>query len=169
MDALAGKRVEVQREAGHERLAFSGLHLRDLSLVQHDAAHELDVEVAQADRAPARLTAEGEGIDEELVEVMAFPGLLPEGGRASAQAGVIERFELGFERVDRLGHREVALDLALVGVQKLGKDDHGSVLEVTRPGRNRIRVTYGMTGSITAREPSARLTRIWISPEFSSR
>jgi hypothetical protein len=40
--------------------------------VQHDAAHELDVEVAQADRAAAGLSAQRESFDQELVEVVAF-------------------------------------------------------------------------------------------------
>ncbi len=124
VDALAGERVEVEGQAGHQRLAFARLHLGDLSLVQHDAAHHLDVEVAEADRAPARLAAQRERLDQQLVQVMPFARLLAERVRAGAQGFVVELLELGLERVDRLGDREVALDFTLVGIEQLGKDDH---------------------------------------------
>src|SRR5258707_5314481 len=42
MDAGRRERIEVEREARDERLALAGLHLRDVALVQHDAAHQLD-------------------------------------------------------------------------------------------------------------------------------
>ena len=51
--ALAFERVEVERQGGGERLAFAGLQLGDLALVQDDAADELDVVRALADLAPA--------------------------------------------------------------------------------------------------------------------
>ena len=38
-----------------ERLALAGLHLGDFAFVQHLAAHDLDVEVAHAERAFAGL------------------------------------------------------------------------------------------------------------------
>ena len=135
MHALAGQRVEVQRQARDEGFALTGLHLGDLSLVEHDAADKLDVEMAQADGPAAGLAAEGKGLDQELVEVMVLPGLLAQRVGAGAQACVIERFELWLQRVDRLGHGMVALDLALVGVQKLGENAQGAEIEVTRPAR----------------------------------
>ncbi len=41
MDALAGQRVEIGGKGGYQGLAFTGLHLRDAALVEHDAAHQL--------------------------------------------------------------------------------------------------------------------------------
>ena len=125
MHALAGQRVEVQREAGDESFAFAGFHLGDLSLVQDDATDELDVEVAQTHGAATRLTAEGERLDQKLIEVLTIASLLAQLIGASAQARVVELFELGFERRDRLGDRKVTLDLALVGVEKPCQDRHG--------------------------------------------
>lgn len=55
MDALAGQRVEVGGEHGHQRLALARAHLRDAPVMQHDAADELYVERAQAQHAARRL------------------------------------------------------------------------------------------------------------------
>ena len=44
MDAAAGESVQVRRQRGDERLALACLHLGDLALVEHDAAHDLHVE-----------------------------------------------------------------------------------------------------------------------------
>ena len=55
--ALAGERVQVDRQRRHQRLAFAGAHLGDLALVQRHAADELHVEVAHLQRALAGLRA----------------------------------------------------------------------------------------------------------------
>jgi len=47
--ALAAEPVQVERQAGDERLALAGLHLGDLAPVEDYAAHHLDVEVAEPD------------------------------------------------------------------------------------------------------------------------
>ena len=41
MDALARQRIQIGGEGGHQGLAFTGLHLGDPALMQHDAAHQL--------------------------------------------------------------------------------------------------------------------------------
>jgi hypothetical protein len=46
VDAAAGQPVEGGGERRDEGLALAGLHLGDLALVQDDAAHHLDVEMA---------------------------------------------------------------------------------------------------------------------------
>ena len=48
VDAVAGERVEVRRQHGDQGLALTGLHLGDVAHVQRGAAHDLDVEGAQA-------------------------------------------------------------------------------------------------------------------------
>ncbi len=54
VDAVAGERVEVAGKGGDEGLAFAGLHLGDLALVEDHAADELDVEVAHLHGAAGR-------------------------------------------------------------------------------------------------------------------
>ena len=51
------QRNSVQRHGARrrERFSFSGFHLRDLALMEHNAAHQLDVEVALAQAAARRL------------------------------------------------------------------------------------------------------------------
>ncbi len=68
MDALAAERVEVDGEGSDEGLAFAGFHFGDLAAMKHDAAHQLDVEVAHVEDAPAGLAADGERFDEQVVE-----------------------------------------------------------------------------------------------------
>ena len=78
VDALAGEGVQVERQAGDQGLALTGLHLGDPALVEHDAAHQLDVEMAKADGAAARLPAERERLDQEVVEVLPLLRALPQ-------------------------------------------------------------------------------------------
>ncbi len=67
VNAATGKAVESDRERGDEGLALAGLHLGDLALVQDDAAHELDVEMAHPQRAQHGFTRGGEDLRQDLV------------------------------------------------------------------------------------------------------
>ncbi len=71
VDALARECVEVGRQRGDQRLALTGLHLRDPPEVQGGAAHDLDVEVPLAEHAAGRLAHGRERFGQQLVEV--FP------------------------------------------------------------------------------------------------
>ena len=52
VDPLARQRIQVGREDRHKGLAFTGLHLCDTPLVEHDAADDLDREYHPASRLP---------------------------------------------------------------------------------------------------------------------
>ena len=67
--ALAFEGVEVDRERGDQGLALAGLHLGDLALVQHDAAHQLHVEVALAEGPLGGLAHRRERLDQQVVEL----------------------------------------------------------------------------------------------------
>src|SRR5918995_462700 len=100
VDALALERVQVQRLDGDERLALTGLHLGDVALVQGDAAHQLDVEESDADRALEGLPDRRKGLEEELLERLpALQALLELPGLAGERL-VGELLELGLERPD---------------------------------------------------------------------
>ena len=71
VDALAGERVQVGGQGGHERLALARLHLRDGAAVEGEAADELDVEVPHVQHAAARLAHDREGLGQEVVEGLA--------------------------------------------------------------------------------------------------
>jgi len=66
--ALPSRAFRYEGSGGHQRLALAGAHLRDLALVQRDAAHQLHVEVAHAEHALARLANHGEGLGQDRVE-----------------------------------------------------------------------------------------------------
>jgi len=70
--ALALQGVEIRGQRGHQRLALAGDHLGDGPAVQDDAAHELHVEMAHAQFAPAGLAADCEGLDQQIVDRLAF-------------------------------------------------------------------------------------------------
>ena len=72
VDALALERVEIGRQRGDERLAFAGLHLGDLALVQDGAADELDVEVPHVQHAAAGLADDGKRLGQQVVERLAL-------------------------------------------------------------------------------------------------
>ena len=76
MHAVAGQRIEIDGQGGDQGLAFAGLHLGDVALVQHHAAHQLHVEMALAQGALGRLAHHREGFRQQVVQGLA---LLPAG------------------------------------------------------------------------------------------
>ncbi len=108
--ALAGERVEIDRQGRDQGLALAGPHLGDRALVQDHAADELHVEVALAEGALGGLAHGGEGRDQDVVEGLAGGKLGLELLGAGAQLVVRERREFGLQRVD-------GRHLGLVGLQ----------------------------------------------------
>ena len=92
VDAGAGERVQVERRAGDERLALTGLHLGDVALVEDDAAHQLDVEHPLVGLPHARLADGGERLEEEILERLAVLQALPELGRLARASSSSESF-----------------------------------------------------------------------------
>ncbi|MGY3287707.1 hypothetical protein ACVWWP_000774 [Bradyrhizobium sp. LM3.6] len=115
VDALAGERVEIDRERRDQRLAFAGLHLGDVALVQHHAADQLDVEMALAERALGGFTDRGESGDQEVVQRFALGDLFPEVGGAGLERLVGEFRDLGLQRVDRADAGLISLHPPVVG------------------------------------------------------
>ena len=94
MHALAGERVEIDRQRRDQRLAFAGLHLGDAAFVQDHAADQLHVEMALAERALGGLAAGRERRHQDVVERLAVGELLPELVGARAQRLVGELLQL---------------------------------------------------------------------------
>ena len=109
--AAAGQRVEHHRERRGQRLALAGLHLGDAAVVQHHAADQLDVEVAHAHRALARLAHQREALVEQIVERLAVARALAQlvGGLPQLLVGV--ELQLRLEAVDPGDPLLVALEL----------------------------------------------------------
>ena len=114
MDALAGQRVEIDRKGRDQGLALAGLHLGDHAAVEDDAAHELDVEMALAERALGRLAHGGESGNQQIVDVFAVLVAFLQRFGAAAEIVVREGGQLGLELVDLVDQRAQALDVTIV-------------------------------------------------------
>ena len=115
MDALAFQGVQIDGQGGDQGLAFAGLHLRDRAAVQHDAAHELDVEMALAQGAGRGLAHRGEGVRQDVLQALALGQALAQPDGARPQIVVAERLDGGLERVDGRDDRLQGVDVAVVG------------------------------------------------------
>ena len=100
VDALAGERIEIDRQRRDQGLALAGLHLGDLAVVQDHAADELHVEMPLAKRALARLADHGEGLGQQFVERGAVREPLAELVRLGPQRLVGQACDRGFQRID---------------------------------------------------------------------
>ena len=115
VNALAFQRVQIGGQGGHQRFSFAGDHFGDAAAVQHDAAHQLHVVVAQAEHPPAGLAADGKGLDQQVVEGFARGQPLAELDRLLLQLGVGHGLVLRFQGVDGVDGRLELLEVAGVG------------------------------------------------------
>ena len=97
--ALAGQRIEVDRQRGDQGLALAGAHLGDLAHVQHHAADQLHVIRTHAQDAHRTFAADGKGFGQQLVERFALAVAALELLGLGLQLGVGERLHLRFECV----------------------------------------------------------------------
>ncbi len=134
VDALARQGVEVRRERGDQRLPLAGRHLGDLALMQDDAAHELDVEVAHVEDPPGRLPDDGEGLDEEVVQRLAGGQTAPELVGLGPELGVREPLHVGLQGVDAVDDPPEPPDLPFV----LGPEDFAEDSRDQRHGRTSV-------------------------------
>ena len=110
---VAGKRVEVPRQRGDERLALASLHLGNLAGVEGHATDELNVEVTQAKRALAGFAHRGKRLGQDLVERLAVFGTFAELVGKGAQLFVVELFHLGLQAIDAVDDALELLELAV--------------------------------------------------------
>jgi hypothetical protein len=115
VDALARKRVQIAGQRGDEGLALAGLHLGDGAAMQDDAADQLDVVMALAQRALGSLAHRREGLGEQVVEGLSLRHPLAKDRGLAAQIRVGERHELRLELVDALHEGRDPLDQPVVG------------------------------------------------------
>ena len=135
VNAAACERVQVRGKGGSESLALARLHLGDLALVEHHAAHDLDVEVAQTERALGCLPDGGERLGADVVEVVALgqQGLELFGLRPQGIVG--ELFEFGLPRSGGVNVGMEALEnpVASADDEVCHSLQHGAFLPQARP------------------------------------
>ena len=125
VDALAGQRVQVGGQRGHQRLAFTGLHLGDAALMQHDAAHQLDGVGAHAQHAVGGLPHGGKCLRQDVVQRLAVLQTRLELRGLGLQLGVGQRLVGVLQRGDLIHDGIDAFQLTLaVCSENLGKQSH---------------------------------------------
>ena len=134
--AEPGQAIQVGGKRGHEGLALARCHLRDLPLMEDHTPHELHVEVAHANGAPGRLAADGEGLDEQIVQLGAVGQPLPELVGLRLELGVRQALERGLLDIDGFDEGPHALRVALVlGAEDRANEDVQHDLYLTLVGR----------------------------------
>ena len=100
--------------------------------MQHGAADELDVEVAHAERAPRGLAHAGEGLGQQIVELVAVGEALAELVGLGAQRRVVELLDRRLPRRRLLGDElEAAQQASFAGAEQLvEKVDHNLYRQV---------------------------------------
>ena len=125
VDALAGEGVEVGGEGGHQGFTFTGLHLGDAALVQHNAADELHPVGTQAQHPVRCLPDGGKGLGENIVGSLAILQTLLELGGFCLKLGVSEGFILLLQRLDLIGDGIDLFQLVVtVCTENLGQQAH---------------------------------------------
>src|SRR5205807_4590188 len=112
--ALAIEGIQINRKGGDERFSFTGPHLGDGAVVEHDAADQLDVEMAHVEEAAAGLTHYGEGLNQQVIGGCALSHALSEFNGFSGKVDIGELLHLRFELIDGRDGRQKRFDLALV-------------------------------------------------------
>ena len=105
MHPLALERIEVGRQRCHQRLALAGDHFGDRARVQHHAADQLDIVVPHAEEPSPRLTADGEGLHQQVVNRLTSFQPPFKFGCLGPQLGIGHCLVAWLERVDRLDLR----------------------------------------------------------------
>ena len=113
MHALAGDSIEVAGQGGNKGLAFAGLHLGDMPLVQRHGADELYVKVTHARDALGSLAHGGKSLGEHVVERLAVGVALTELIGLGAELFLGHLLKLGLKTVDLVDDLVVALKVLI--------------------------------------------------------
>ena len=119
VDALAGQCIQVGGQGRHKGLAFTGLHLGDVTPMEGDAAGDLHREVLHAQHAPCGLAADGEGVGQDIVQRFAVGQLLLQRGGLGLQLGVGHGLILAFQCQHLFGE---GVDLFQLPVREAAKE-----------------------------------------------
>ena len=118
MHALARQRVEVGRQRRHQGFALAGTHLGDVAVVQHHAADQLHVVMAQTEHAVRRFAHDCKRFRQQLVKRLALLETRLEGVGFGTQVGVRELLQRRFQRVDGFDFGGILFDQPVVTAAK---------------------------------------------------
>ncbi len=115
VDAAALERIQIDGERRDQGLALAGLHFGDLAPVEGDAADQLDVVVALAERPDRGLAHRREGFGKEVVELFAAGEPRAEQLGPAAQLVIRQGLDRRLQSIDRVDIFAKAADIAVVG------------------------------------------------------
>ena len=116
--ALAGQRVQVNRERGGQRLAFAGAHFSDLAVIQHHAADHLHIEVAHAKHSRGGFTHNRESFRQQVIQRFALLEPVAEFLSLRLQLIIGELLQLRFQFIDLGNAPTVRLHQAVISAAK---------------------------------------------------
>ena len=112
--AASGQGIEIHRQGGGERLAFTGAHLGDLAVVQRHAAQHLDVEVPHLHDPLGAFAHHRESFGQHIVQRHSGGDTALELVSLAAQLSVAELLETGLQRGDPFNGLAELLEQAVV-------------------------------------------------------
>ncbi len=118
MNALAGQRIEINRQGGNKGLALTGFHLGNLAFVQCHTADQLDIKVAHAHHTFTSLTHDGEGFRQQRIQRLASGQALLELVCFRLQLFITQCIQAFFEGVDRSDNLTHSLQFTVVLASK---------------------------------------------------
>ena len=155
--ATLGEAVQIHGEGRGDGLALPRLHLGDPAEVEGGAPHQLHVVVALADDPAGGLAGDGEGLDQEGVQILSVVEPLAKFDGLVNEVVVGQLLEFGFEGVDIRDDRLEGADLfALTRAEDLGEDAHGGAMLPAGPARRSPAYQVVRAWRISARNNSAK-------------
>ena len=94
MNALAFQCVQINRQRSYQSLTFTGLHLRDSSLMKNDTADQLNPEGLHIQCSLRTLTDCRKGFRKEIIQSLAFTQALAEFHCFPAELLIRERLHI---------------------------------------------------------------------------
>ena len=115
--------MQAGRKGRDQGLSLAGAHLRDATLVQHDAAEQLDVEMPHAQCPARRLAHQREDLRQQGVHRLPLGEASPALVGAFAQLCVVRVLQCGFHLVDLQHRPPVTLEEPLVAAAEKSADE----------------------------------------------
>ena len=113
VNATARQCIEVGGQRGHQRLTFTGLHLSDTALMQHDAADELHPIGTQTQHTVRCLPHGGKGLRQQVIQRLTVGQTLLELRGLGLKLGIGEGLVLVGQRLDLVSDGVDAFQLPL--------------------------------------------------------
>ena len=158
MNATARQCIEVGGQRGHQRLTFTGLHLSDTALMQHDAADELHPIGTQTQHTVRCLPHGGKGLRQQVIQRLTVGQTLLELRGLGLKLGIGEGLVLVGQRLDLVSDGVDAFQLPLtVRSENFRNESH--MYRVLSVSKRKVCVLLPFPCR-RAGEPSASLRRI---------